>query len=90
MERIGIRDLKQRASAVVRRVAAGEEIEVTDRGRPVARLIPLPGADEYERLVASGEVAPATADWRDVEPADPLPGKPLSRVLTEMRDEDDR
>lgn len=90
VERIGIRDLKQRASSVIRRVAAGEELEVTDRGRPVARLMPLPRADVYEALIASGEVVPAIGDWRAVEAAEPLPGKPLSQVLLEMRDDDDR
>lgn len=90
MERIGIRELKQHASAVLRRVAAGEEVEVTDRGRPVARIVPLPDGDAYGRLVAAGEVALATSSWRDIEPADALPGKSLSRVLQEMRDEDDR
>lgn len=90
MERIGIRELKQRASSVIRRVTAGEEIEVTDRGAPVARLIPIPKGDPYDRLIASGEIAPATTSWRDLEPAVAVPGKPLSQVLQEMRDEDDR
>lgn len=90
MERIGIRELKQHASAVIRRVAAGEEVEVTDRGTPVARIVPLPQGDPYERLIAAGEITPATGSWRDHEPAAALPGKPLSQVLLEMRDEDDR
>lgn len=90
MERIGIRELKQHASAVIRRVAAGEEVEVTDRGTPVARIVPLPSDDAYARLVAAGEVTLATASLCDIEPADALPGKPLSQVLQEMRDEDDR
>lgn len=90
MERIGIRELKQHASAVIRRVAAGEEVEITDRGTPVARIVPLPSNDPYERLVAAGEVALATSSLLDIQPAAPLPGKPLSQVLQEMRDEDDR
>lgn len=44
MSSVGIRDLKQNASAVVARAAAGEIIAVTDRGRPVAQLTPLPPA----------------------------------------------
>ena len=41
MERIGIRELRRDASGVLRRVAAGEKtVEVTDRGRPVAVLLP--------------------------------------------------
>ena len=38
---VGIRELRQSASAVLRRVAAGETIVVTDRGRPVARILPI-------------------------------------------------
>ena len=50
---VGIRALQQHASAVVARVAAGERIVVTDRGRPAALLVPLPGAG-LERLVVAG------------------------------------
>ncbi len=39
MERVGVRELRRQASAILRRVAAGETIEVTDRGRPVAVLL---------------------------------------------------
>jgi prevent-host-death family protein len=44
MEQVGIRALQQHASEVVRRVAGGEVVEVTDRGRPVARLVPVSGS----------------------------------------------
>jgi len=40
VERIGIRALQINAVAIVRRVAAGRRITVTDGGRPVARLVP--------------------------------------------------
>jgi prevent-host-death family protein len=39
MERVGIGELRRHASAILRRVAAGETFEVTDRGRPVAVLV---------------------------------------------------
>jgi prevent-host-death family protein len=41
MHEVGIRALKQNASAVVQEVAAGEVIVITDRGRPVAQMLPL-------------------------------------------------
>ena len=42
MRAIGVRELKERASQVLRRVRErGEEIEVTHHGRVVARLIPV-------------------------------------------------
>ena len=55
MVSIGIRELRQRASEVLRRVEAGETVEVTDRGRPVALLTPVPQTDGLERLRSDGE-----------------------------------
>lgn len=40
MESAGIAELKARLSEYLSRVKAGEEVLVTDRGRPVARLVP--------------------------------------------------
>jgi prevent-host-death family protein len=87
MARVGVRELRQRASELLRRVAAGETIEVTDRGRPVALLSPLPEAGPLERLRAAGEVAPAMADLDELPPPLPLqPGQePPSAVLARLR-----
>ena len=71
MERIGIRELRQYASRYIARVAAGETLEVTDRGRPVARLVPVTN-DQWRDLIAAGRVTPAT-DSTDV--ADEAPGR---------------
>lgn len=49
MTSVGVRALRQRASELLRRVEAGETIEITDRGRPVALLSPLPQGGPYER-----------------------------------------
>ena len=51
MVEVGIRAWKQNASAVVRRVAAGESVTITDRGRPVARVVPTE-TDRIEALIA--------------------------------------
>lgn len=49
---MGIREAKAHFSDLVRRARAGESIEITDRGRPVAAIVPLDAAgDEYERSV---------------------------------------
>lgn len=83
----GIRELRQRASELLRRVEAGETIEITDRGRPVAVLAPLPNQGPIERLRATGDLAPAAADLSDL--ANPLPlapgQEPPSRVLERLR-----
>ncbi len=66
MTSVGIRELRQRASELLRRVEEGETIEVTDRGRPVAVLSPPPEGSPIERLRALGEIEPATADLDDL------------------------
>jgi prevent-host-death family protein len=68
MTRIGIRELRQRASDYLRRVEAGETIEVTDRGRPIALLTPIPSASPIERLRASGDIEGGSAEWDDLPP----------------------
>ena len=68
MERIGIRALQQHASGVLRRVRAGQELEVTERGHPVAMLIPQRGANTLEALRAAGRVTPAEGDVLDLGP----------------------
>ena len=90
MERIGIRELRRNASVYVRRAQRGELIEVTDRGRPVARLVPLPkDGSILDRLIEEGKVTPATRDWRTLPPpASPRPGaRPLSEIVDEMRED---
>jgi prevent-host-death family protein len=68
MASIGVRQLRQRASELLRRVEQGETIEVTDRGRPVAILAPLPEGSALDRLRAAGDVDPAQGDLRDLPP----------------------
>ena len=48
MQYVGVAALKARLSAYLARVQAGEEIVVADRGRPVARLVPLSGTGDGE------------------------------------------
>lgn len=67
MASIGVRELRQRASELLRRVEQGETIEVTDRGRPVAVLSPPPEGSPLERLRFLGDVDPAKG------PLDELP-----------------
>ncbi len=53
-----MRELRQQASAVMKRVAAGEVIEVTDHGHPIARIVPLrPGV--LDQLVLEGRATEA-------------------------------
>ncbi len=60
MTSVGVRELRQRASELLRRVERGEVIEITDRGRPVAQLSPLPVGSPLAQLRAAGDIEPAS------------------------------
>ena len=66
MASIGVRELRQRASELLRRVEQGETIEVTDRGRRVAILSPPPEGNPLDRLRALGDVESAKGDLDDL------------------------
>lgn len=91
MASVGIRELRQHASDLIRRVEAGETVEITDRGRPVAVLAPLPDPGPTERLRASGDLVPAESPFDDLP--DPLeldrgreaPSSVLARLRADER-----
>ena len=86
MARVGVRELRQRASELLRRVESGETIEITDRGRPVALLGPLPAGSALERLRGAGDVDEASGDIDDLP--SPLPSTAAelpSVVLARLR-----
>ncbi len=93
VESVGVRELRQNLSVYLRRVQAGEPLRVTERGRAVALLTPLPIDDDpFADLVAAGRARPARHAFHSVPPL-PLPddgGQSLSQALQEMRDEDER
>jgi prevent-host-death family protein len=87
MEQIGVRELRQHASRWLRRVAAGESFEVTDRGRPVALLVPTPRDEGLDALVAAGRARRGEGHLSELGPPLPLPkGAPRpSEVLERLR-----
>jgi len=87
MTSVGVRELRQRASGLLRLVEQGETVEITDRGRPVALLTPIPDGSPLERMRAAGDVESATADLEDLPEPLVLPAKAElpSRVLARLR-----
>lgn len=87
MLRVGVRELRQQASAILRRVAAGETFEVTDRSRPVAvltRAAPLGLA----RLEREGSLRAGEGDLLEVEPVSlPRGARRPSELVSEGRGE---
>lgn len=88
MVSIGVRELRQNASRYLRQVRNGQTVEVTERGQPVARLVPIPEEEStYDRMVAEGRIRVGKGHFRDLgPPRKPEPGEvPLSQILEEMR-----
>ena len=92
--RVGVRELRQNLSVYLRRVKAGETLEVTEHGHPVARLAPRPPDEltRLERLVAEGRATAAVGDVTEPGLMVELPSDApsASEVLQQMRDEERR
>lgn len=80
MNPISVSDLKAQLSEQLRHVKEGETLIVTERGRAVARIVPVEGADRYDadlmRLMEAGALRPGSgtldaAFWELTPPADP-------------------
>ena len=92
---VGVRELRQNLSVYLDRVKAGQTLQVTERGRPVAQLTPLPerAPDWWEEMIAAGNIRPAQGSLveylREHPPLPPAkPGEPtLSEILQELREE---
>ncbi len=91
-KRIGIRELRQHASIYVDLAEKGQTVDITNRGRLVARLVPAEEAESpLERLIAAGVLRPAEepGNLLDIEPGPPVPpGQPtISEILQELRED---
>lgn len=85
MTEVGIRALKQNASAVVAEAASGRVVTITDRGRPVAQLTPIPSSP-LQQLLESGRARDARR--RPSEIPMPQPGPPLSQAVIDARSDE--
>jgi prevent-host-death family protein len=82
MSEVGIRALKQNASAVVAEAAAGETVTITDRGRPVAQMTAIPKS-RLQALIEAGHARLARRRLTDLAP--PTAGPSLTNELRSMR-----
>jgi prevent-host-death family protein len=88
---MGLREANQRFSAAVKLVRAGEEVVLTERGKPIAVLKPLsstrPGEQQIRHLEAAGLLRAAAKQgplpaWRPRV----LRGMPIGRTIREERE----
>ena len=83
---VGIRELKNGLSKYIDRVRAGEEVIVTDRGRPVARLASVDASeDRLADLVAEGLVRAPMSRGRHVPERRIKATAPVSDLVAEQR-----
>lgn len=83
MARVTRTDLNQQTARVLARVAEGERLTITDRGRPVAEIVP-PAKTARESLVAAGRLSLPSA--HGALPFEPVPSEVSSReTLAELR-----
>jgi prevent-host-death family protein len=88
MRKVGIKELKRDASALVDAVEAGETIVITRRGTPVARMGPLAAPRRVQRLLDQGLMSwPAvpTSVPADVSALVTGDGPPISQQVLEDR-----
>ena len=94
--KLGLREANQRFSQAMQAVRRGEEVVLTERGRPIAVIKPLAKAEpdsdaaalqkmiDAGLVVAAAEPGPMPApQWRPVV----VPGKPVSETILEDRDD---
>jgi prevent-host-death family protein len=88
MEQIPIRTLNQDTAGVLARVERGEVVEITNRGRAIAHIVPV-GTEPMADLVAAGLALPPTVTGPMPMPTVAAePGSEAGQLLTTLRDEE--
>ncbi len=64
MAEVGIRELRDHLSKYLDEVQRGHDVVVTDRGRAIARILPMSGETTLDRLIREGKVTPAKSRSR--------------------------
>jgi prevent-host-death family protein len=93
MRTVGSRELKNRLGRYLGLVGKGETIIVTDRGKPVARILPpnpkqedADGLEEIlQKMEAEGHLRRGTRPFKRFKPIR-VKGKPMSQMILEDRD----
>ena len=91
---LSVSELKAQLSEHLRHVRQGEVLIITDRGRPVARIVPIDPADRWEddlkAVLEAGQLRPGSGQlpedlWTADLPADP--GATVRQALRAEREE---
>ena len=84
---VAVTELRAHLSEWLGRAREGDEIVITDRGVPVARLLGMTTTATLERLAADGVIGRPAAAQRPqaAGQARPRPGRPLADIVSEQR-----
>jgi len=84
---VSIRELKSRLSHYLRRAKAGEIVEITERGKPVGRIVPVAFSLE-ERIEAARRSGLVSWNGRKLKPLKPVVRLRAKRTVAELVVED--
>jgi prevent-host-death family protein len=88
---VNVTELKACLSAYLKRVKSGEDVVITERGKAIARIVPLdepgPTPARYEEMVKAGIIRPGRRDLPDDILDHPLPVDPGGSVLEALLEE---
>ena len=94
MHTVGLKVLNNKLSEYVRLAAAGETVVITDRGRPIAEIVPPRperGESFIERGVREGWLTPAKRPFEPLPPGKPVCGLTFEKLMEDLaRDREDR
>lgn len=81
---VGVRALRDELSRHLDEVKDGHTVTVTERGRPIARIVPVTEQTKLERLRAEGRITPARSRRQPLPPAVAADGS-VSELVSEQR-----
>ena len=85
---VGVRDLRSNLSSWLDRVRDGDEVVITERGQPVARIVGYDRKSKLQELIDAGIVTPARRPKQPIDTSKlvrPNPGKTISDILIDQR-----
>ena len=85
---VGVREAKINLSKLLKSVQKGREIVITDRGKPVGKIVPVPAgslplADRINEMERQGWIEPRKKKLRELHPPIPLPEELAQKFLKE-------
>lgn len=88
MSEVPVRVLNQETSSILTRVKQGEEIDITERGVVIGRIVPA-APSPLGDMIAAGKLRPAAAKGAIPRPAGPIrTNSEAGSLVSDMRDEE--